>query len=103
MNYRGLELKLRKLVEKRLREGFSVVPGLVGFATGDGECCAVGVALPRERWMGAGAYSTVLGVDTNIALAISDGFEGYEFERSAKFKRARAIGRRIRRDYYESK
>lgn len=101
MKYQGLELKLRKLVEKRLREGYCVRPGLATYSTGDGECCAVGVADPTLYWPWTSRVGVELGIDDDTVLAISDGFEGNTFPRSASMTEERAIGERIRRDYCE--
>jgi hypothetical protein len=42
-----------------------------------------------------------IGLDVASVLAISDGFENNDFDRSSGAQELRAIGARIRRDYCE--
>ena len=121
MNYRGLELKLRKIVEKRLEEGWSVVPtslsNLGGYIVDDlATCCligAVGIESGEEKNFSctekAPALARTLGASVHAVLSVEDGFENGRgnmklFLGNGKpSEKLRAIGARIRRDYCESK
>lgn len=106
IDYRRLELKLRRIVEKRLREGWTVQSGLFRFVDEFlGACCIIGAIEANEytHEMGLhGRASHRLRVGFDTVLNLEDGFEQ---RKTPDFyisdSRARAIGERIRRDYCE--
>lgn len=103
INYKALELRLRKIVEKRLEEGWELDRGPW---RGDGFCCAVGAAAiegdPFKREFSSDLVARrVLGLKGNDVYQISDGFEGQRHsQRKTQLER---IGERIYRDYVVSK
>lgn len=107
MDYAKLELKLRKIVEKRLREGWLVTPGLLDFiGVQGGTCCVVGAIGIEANVERAGIRrwaSDKLGFPIETLCTIENGFEDREHwdHLRAEDMDARAIGARIRRDYCE--
>ena len=107
MKYRGLELKLRKMVEKRLREGWDVRPGGIFVSMDETQCCAVGSIVAGE--VNPRTVSIVdevcsrLGLSEDDLLSISDGFEGFRWDWRNTNEELHAIGVRIRRHYCETK
>lgn len=107
MDYKRLELKLRRIVEKRLVEGWYLAPGT--YYTTTGACCAVGtVAAEMARFDEDGYFSA--GMDAAHAFerefnmksglgSLISGFDGaFSFEATTD-KKLYAIGARIRRIY----
>lgn len=79
MDYKALELKLRRIVEKRLEEGWLVstmdATGYVAFAR-DGMCCAIGAAaLEAHDIPGWNEAESVLGLNFDQIKSIERGFE----------------------------
>jgi len=106
VNYKALELKLRRIVEKRLGEGYNVAPGQSwSFSTGSGKCCALGAADPDRKndissRRDVEHYARILGIGFDEALALSDGFENqFISDRERAVPEMRDIGNRIRRIY----
>lgn len=112
MNYRGLELKLCEIVEKRLEEGWELWSGGgKGMLSTDGHCCLMG-AVAHEKGVAPnsdssftpgenirGAAASLLGIERREAWHIEAGFEKWEDEPRDAFYR---IGARIRRRYFET-
>lgn len=102
MNYKSLELKLRKQIEKRLSEGYTLVPGL-SCIVNDQCFCAVGsltVEAGGRQYLDEAIDAWAC--DANIVESISDGFEGATTEFltfEPRDDRAFEIGRRLRRIY----
>lgn len=101
MDYKALELKLRRIVEKRLREGWSVQPGDAIDVYGC--CCVLGAVV-------ADLNSTVrydlkaadrLGIGHTEAVAIESGFMSWKLWQAEEYPELSAIGARIRRIYVD--
>lgn len=111
MNYRGLELKLRKIVEKRLKEGWELWSGGGRGMLDDGCCCLMG-AVAYENGVEPGSWPLLLSddvrsgamnelkVNRSEAWSLESGFENWQDEHDNEFYR---IGARIRRDYFVSR
>jgi hypothetical protein len=102
LDYAKLEMKLRRIVEKRLREGWLVLPttDVIGTAYGESKCCILGSTLVGER-NGINYHAKSrrrLGVSERVVFAVEHGFMGWTFE-FREFPEAVAIGARIRRIY----
>lgn len=119
MNYRGIELKLRQIVERRLEEGWNVRPRAGGWISGrfdnmGAACCAIGAVaieaggteeeIDRSPRRLIEFVGPMLGVDYYQLDAISDGFEGWAHPSNHErgYQALARIGARIRRDYCES-
>jgi len=100
VNYKALELKLRRIVEKRLREGWRVIP-----EEGSGElvneetksCCLVGAAgIEIGNTYSRTAIGMALGDEVDV-FGLEDGFEGWSG--TPDEDPFRVIGANIRRIY----
>lgn len=112
VDYRELELKLRKLAEKRLEEGWGLRPG--AYVRSTGECCVVGAifadlviydgpGVVRYECEPLGAARSFVGVASDGAIAsLISGFDnGGIPHRLTADRKLFAIAARIRRDYCE--
>ena len=105
MNYDGLELELRQIVERRLEEGWEVTPGLT-CSMNHGCCCLIGAIgieehggadYPDKIRMAASRFLDAHGVPNvnGWGNALEAGFEAREDFYGPLYD----IGARIRRDY----
>jgi hypothetical protein len=106
MDYDKLEMKLRKIVEKRLREGWYMFPD--NYYTQDGSCCAVGVVVAdRVEYDESGVLTA--GCDATWAFAkefggvaigsLIAGFDNRFSRESTADAKLYDIGANIRRIY----
>jgi hypothetical protein len=110
MNYKALETKLRRIVEKRLEEGWYLAPGR--FYTETGGCCVVGVVatdtVSFSGWDGVISsndpsffFEKEFAIDrcSGIVASLMAGFDGVPSSLSVRDKAAYAVGEHIRRIY----
>lgn len=112
MNYAKLELDLREIVERRLREGWEVGPVGCEPRVQDGRCCLLGAVWIESgdgimRSPGALDIAPLLALSYDQARVIENGFEGWARGLRIPLLPAEAgelyaIGARIRRDYCET-
>lgn len=106
MTIKRVERKLRTAIERKLEQGFAVEPGSYTYSDGAGCCCALGsIVRDGGKQNDVEVIADSLGVSRAVALAINDGFEGFNFGRSesAKLLPFKALGEELRRDYYVSR
>lgn len=111
MDYGKLELKLRKIVEKRLRRGHTLArhsyfPNGIDTVS----CCALGAVIADRKWNfdGIGESDEMnlvicqrLGISEKVRWSIARGFDG-GLTGVHEDHRAFGIGRRIYRDYCDT-
>lgn len=109
-DYRALELKLRRIVERRLNGGFMVAPGITVPGASplptQSQCCllgAVGIeagADPRgDAWQAKGLASAYLRIGIDDQIYLEAGFE--QWEMGSGNRRLYNIGARIRAIYVD--
>lgn len=106
MDYGKLELKLCKIVEKRLGEGWIVAAHIPAVSSNWGVCCLLGAAAVEDGKITDYDYhqrsARILGISEDEAVSVEAGFMGWTSYRGTEADPdLYDIGERIVRDYAE--